>query len=45
MNGGLALLMVGDELLDGRSRDTNSDWIIEPDDLSRLTSAIALALD
>lgn len=29
MNGGLVLLMVGDELLDGRSRDTNSDWIIE----------------
>ncbi len=28
MNGGLILLMIGDELLDGRSRDTNSDWII-----------------
>jgi len=25
---GLILLMIGDELLDGRSRDTNSDWII-----------------
>ena len=29
MNGGLVLLMVGDELLDGRSRDTNSDLMIE----------------
>jgi len=29
VNGGLVLLMVGDELLDGRSRDTNSQWIIE----------------
>lgn len=28
MSGGLALLMIGDELLDGRSRDTNSEWII-----------------
>lgn len=29
MTGGLVLLMIGDELLDGRSRDTNSEWIIE----------------
>jgi nicotinamide-nucleotide amidase len=28
VSGGLVLLMIGDELLDGRSRDTNSDWII-----------------
>jgi nicotinamide-nucleotide amidase len=28
LSGGLILLMIGDELLDGRSRDTNSDWII-----------------
>jgi nicotinamide-nucleotide amidase len=29
MSGGLVLLMVGDELLDGRSQDTNSTWIIQ----------------
>jgi nicotinamide-nucleotide amidase len=29
VSGGLALIMIGDELLDGRSRDTNSEWIIE----------------
>jgi len=29
LSGGLVLLMVGDELLDGRTRDTNSEWIID----------------
>lgn len=29
MSGGLVLLMVGDELLDGRTRDTNSAWLID----------------
>jgi len=29
VNRGFVLLMVGDELLDGRSRDTNSDWILD----------------
>jgi len=26
---GVALLMVGDELLDGRTRETNSDWLVD----------------